>query len=46
MARNCGDVFFFLLKNRDKTTICTRLLKIYEAVNKFNQELKEPYYLE
>ena len=46
MARNCGDVFFFLLKDRDKTTICTRLLKIYEAVNKFNQELKEPYYLE
>ncbi|MGI5954670.1 bifunctional diguanylate cyclase/phosphodiesterase [Dysosmobacter sp.] len=46
MARNCGDVFFFLLKNRDKTMICTRLLKIYEAVNKFNQELKEPYYLE
>lgn len=46
MARNSGDVFFFLLKNRDKMTICTRLLKIYEAVNKFNQELKEPYYLE
>lgn len=46
MARNYGDVFFFLLKNRDETAICTRLMKIYEAVNRFNQDLKEPYYLE
>lgn len=46
MARNCGDVFFFLLKNRDEAAICTRLQRIYEEINRFNQKRKEPYYLE
>lgn len=46
LARDCGDVFYFLLKERDEARICSRLQQIFQQVNQFNAQQKDPYVLE
>lgn len=46
MARESGDVFYFLLQTRQEDEISARLTHIYEDANAFNQSRKDPFYLE
>ena len=46
MARDSGDVFYFLMKTREEDAICARLKNIYDNVNAFNQTRRDPFYLE
>lgn len=46
LARDCGDVFYFLLKERDEARICSRLQQIFQQVNQFNTQQEAPYVLE
>lgn len=46
MARNVGDIFYFLLHNRNEDEICARLGRIYEQVKAYQKGRKDPYYIE
>ena len=46
LARISRSTFCFLMKNRQEESIRTRLIRIDEAINQFNQQLKIPYRLD
>lgn len=46
VGRMAGDVFYFLLKNRQEDEVRARLKRIYDAVNRFNETRKDTYYID
>lgn len=46
MGRMAGDVFYFLLKNRQVDEVRARLKRIYDSVNRFNETRKDSYYIQ
>lgn len=46
LARDFGDVFYFLIKSRDETEITARLEQIYLDANDFNRTQQEPFGLD
>lgn len=45
VGRMAGDVFYFLLKNRQEDEVRARLKRIYDTVNRFNDTRKDAYYI-
>ena len=46
VGRMAGDVFYFLLKNRQEDEVRARLKRICDAVNRFNETRKDVYYID
>lgn len=46
VGRMAGDVFYFLLKNRQEDEVRARLKRICDSVNRFNETREETYYIQ